>query len=164
MGEIIQFPFDKISKKKNSGEESKLDVAGASQEVIQINPESTGRIEQSVDEQLLQETINLIPSIQIFIGQLKGRTSKESLAVRKDIVDQYSDPQVMEAIVNSSESDWKARPSFYLALLDRFEESEAYAKRLRDVSGYMREQMEMMDSLANRSPDPEEGKDKPKKS
>jgi hypothetical protein len=102
MGEIINVDF------------SKGEVIKPKQE-----PKKPGAVDGF--EGLYFDTFLTSRNMITYLESLQYRSSHTTRALREDMVKQLSDVEVCETIINSGETDWQRDPSYYEALLNRFQ-------------------------------------------
>ena len=130
MSEIIEFPgnFKKEKAEETRSEQGdnviqhnfgervgEREIAGRRYTTIGVNPEKMIR----ATEQLA--------TIQKYLNSLHVDASNETVARRQEIAKQYSNEELVDHILNSSEIEWQEKPSFYSAILREF------AGRMREI-------------------------------
>ena len=130
MSEIIEFPGN--FKKEKGGEISsergdniiqhnfgervgERGISGRRYTTIGVNP-----------EKMIKATEQLA-TIQKYLNSLRVTTSNETAARRQEIVRQYSNEELANHILNSSEIEWQEKPAFYSAVLREF------AARMKEI-------------------------------
>ncbi len=109
MNEFLQFPKDRIPKGKTS---EHLEAAQA----IQVD---FGKKAIEKPTKLKLDAMVTAFEIKAYIDGLNGPISNATLAMRNDLVSRYSDSDIIDMIINSSENDWRSRPAFYSALAEK---------------------------------------------
>ncbi|MEI7777713.1 MAG: hypothetical protein WCI52_03845 [bacterium] len=132
MSEIIEFPGN-FKKERMPEEDSEQ---GGSNNIIQYNFGErvgergiSGRRYTTIGvnpEKMIRATEQLA-TIQKYLNSLHGNASNETIARRQEIAKQYSNEELVDHILNSSEIEWQEKPSFYSAILREF------AGRMREI-------------------------------
>ncbi len=131
MSEIIEFPgnFNKNAgaSENTSPQEGEIithnfgmhvgerEIAGRRYTTIGVDPEKM---------LLAAERLALI---QKYLNSLQVTASNETTALRQEIVKEYSNKDLVDHIINSSELEWQEKPTFYAAVLLEF------AERMREI-------------------------------
>jgi len=61
-----------------------------------------------------------IKKMEDYLRSLQFSANTSTVSLRKDLVKDMSVKQIVDTINNSSEPDWKVRPSYYQAVIERF--------------------------------------------
>ncbi len=120
MSEIIEFPgnFNKEENiiHHNFGKHvGEREIAGRRYTAIGVDPE---KMIQAAEQ---------LATIQKYLNSLRTTTSHETGARRQEIASQYSNKELVDHILNSSEIEWQQKPAFYSAVLREF------AIRMREI-------------------------------
>lgn len=144
---IIKFPTERMNQEGN-GANIQDSGSADSNNVIHVDFAAKAMEREKQERDLFLSTINRAPIIRAFLRSLQGHVSRGSIVAKKDLVEQYDDVQVMKLIVNSSEADWKTRPGFFVALLDRFDRGGSSVQGLSEISAYEEGEGGVMDLLS----------------
>lgn len=111
MGEIIRFDFNKNKKVDNSEEDSKIPKAVGVDTGVSLSEEN--KIKEN--DILFKKFVHFV--ISDAHKRFKNLEIKQlPYNEAKNIVKDYTNEQLVNWIVNSNESDWVAKPSFYKAV------------------------------------------------
>lgn len=119
MSDIIQFDFEAKRRKQESWPSNGVEKPSVAGEIIEVD---FAEVHQEAARDLWAKAMVSAGAARKFLSKLKKpRTGSAVEADSSTLVDGYNASEIMTMIVNSSETDWMNRPTFYRLLLLRFD-------------------------------------------